>query len=187
MIKNVHHLSTINLLNPFQSAYPPEYSTETDLLKMVNGLLPSFLPSHARSRTLTHAHARSRTLTHAHARSRTLTHAHARSRTLTHAHARSRTLTHAHARSRTLTHAHARSRTHVRTHTRTHAQAHAHSQARTNFGIVMVTYYALKWTTVVPALGDPVMSGHLACTATLSKSRHISTLNYLRSADTWLT
>ena len=43
MIKNVHHLSAINLLNPFQSAYPPEYSTETDLLKMVNGLLPSFL------------------------------------------------------------------------------------------------------------------------------------------------
>ena len=42
MIKNVHHLSAINLLNPFQSAYPPEYSTETDLLKMVNGLLPSF-------------------------------------------------------------------------------------------------------------------------------------------------
>ncbi len=27
------------------------------------------------------------------------------------------------------------------------------------------------------------MSGHLTCTATLSKSRHISTLNYLRSAD----
>ena len=45
MIKNVHHVSAINLLNPFQSAYPPEYSTETDLLKMVNGLLPSFLPS----------------------------------------------------------------------------------------------------------------------------------------------
>ena len=42
MIKNVHHLSAINLLNPFQSAYPPEYSTETDLLKMVNGLLPPF-------------------------------------------------------------------------------------------------------------------------------------------------
>ena len=31
------------------------------------------------------------------------------------------------------------------------------------------------------------MSGHLTCTATLSKSRHISTLNYLRSADTCLT
>ena len=45
MVQNVHHLSAINLLNPFQSAYPPEYSTETDLLKMVNGLLPSFLPS----------------------------------------------------------------------------------------------------------------------------------------------
>ena len=28
------------------------------------------------------------------------------------------------------------------------------------------------------------MSGHLTCTATLSMSRHISTLNYLRSADT---
>ena len=27
------------------------------------------------------------------------------------------------------------------------------------------------------------MSGHLPCTATLSMSRHISTLNYLRSAD----
>ena len=44
MVQNVHHLSAINLLNPFQSAYPPEYSTETDL-KLVNGLLPSFLPS----------------------------------------------------------------------------------------------------------------------------------------------
>ena len=31
------------------------------------------------------------------------------------------------------------------------------------------------------------MSGHLTCTATLSKSRHISTLNYLRSTDTCLT
>ena len=31
------------------------------------------------------------------------------------------------------------------------------------------------------------MSGHLTCTATLSKSRHISTLNYLRSANTCLT
>ena len=32
-----------------------------------------------------------------------------------------------------------------------------------------------------------VANGHLTCTATLSKSRHISTLNYLRSADTCLT
>ena len=31
------------------------------------------------------------------------------------------------------------------------------------------------------------MSGHLPCTATLSMSRNISTLNYLRSADTCLT
>ena len=31
------------------------------------------------------------------------------------------------------------------------------------------------------------MSGHLACTAMLSMSRHIATLNYLRSADTCLT
>ena len=31
------------------------------------------------------------------------------------------------------------------------------------------------------------MSGHLLCVATLSMSRHISTLNYLRSADTCLT
>ena len=31
------------------------------------------------------------------------------------------------------------------------------------------------------------MSSHLPCTATLSMSRHISTLNYLRSADTCLT
>ena len=31
-----------------------------------------------------------------------------------------------------------------------------------------------------------VVSDHLTCTATLSKSRHISTLNYLRSADTCL-
>ena len=31
------------------------------------------------------------------------------------------------------------------------------------------------------------MSGHLPCTTTLSMSRHISTLNYLRSADTCLT
>ena len=31
------------------------------------------------------------------------------------------------------------------------------------------------------------MSGHLQCTATLSMSRHISTLNYLGSADTCLT
>ena len=31
------------------------------------------------------------------------------------------------------------------------------------------------------------MSGHLPCTATLSMSRHLSTLNYLRSADTCLT
>ena len=31
------------------------------------------------------------------------------------------------------------------------------------------------------------MSGHLTCTVTLSLSRHISTLNYLRSADTGLT
>ena len=31
------------------------------------------------------------------------------------------------------------------------------------------------------------MSSHLTCTATLSKSRYISTLNYLRSADTCLT
>ena len=30
------------------------------------------------------------------------------------------------------------------------------------------------------------MSGHLLCAATLSMSRHISTLNYLRSADTCL-
>ena len=43
MVQNVHHLSAINLLNQFQS--PPEYSTETDHLKMVNDLLPSFLPS----------------------------------------------------------------------------------------------------------------------------------------------
>ena len=41
--------------------------------------------------------------------------------------------------------------------------------------------------TVVPALGDPVASGHLQCTDTLSMSRHISTLNYLRSAATCLT
>ena len=33
--------------------------------------------------------------------------------------------------------------------------------------------------TVVPALGDPVVSGHLLCMDTLSMSRHISTLNYL--------
>ena len=32
-----------------------------------------------------------------------------------------------------------------------------------------------------------VVSGHLTCTATLSMSQHISTLNYLRSADTCLT
>ena len=31
------------------------------------------------------------------------------------------------------------------------------------------------------------MSGHLRCTATLSMSRHISTLNYLGPADTCLT
>ena len=31
------------------------------------------------------------------------------------------------------------------------------------------------------------MSGHLVCTATLSMSRHISMLNYVRSADTCLT
>ena len=41
----VQNLSAINLLNQFQSAYPREYSTETDHLKMVNDLLPSFLPS----------------------------------------------------------------------------------------------------------------------------------------------
>ena len=41
--------------------------------------------------------------------------------------------------------------------------------------------------TVVPALGDPVMSGHLTSTAMLSMSRHIPTLNYLRSADACLT
>ena len=33
----------------------------------------------------------------------------------------------------------------------------------------------------------PVVSGHLPCTATLSMSRHVSTLNYLRLADTCLT
>ena len=33
----------------------------------------------------------------------------------------------------------------------------------------------------------PVVSGHLTFTATLSKSRHTPTLNYLRSADTCLT
>ena len=38
----------------------------------------------------------------------------------------------------------------------------------------------LPWAT-------PVVSGHLMCTATLSMSRHRSTLNYLRSVDTWLT
>ena len=38
---------------------------------------------------------------------------------------------------------------------------------------------SLPWAT-------PVVSGHLPCTATLSMSRHISTLNYLRSADTCL-
>ena len=43
------------------------------------------------------------------------------------------------------------------------------------------------YNTVVPALGDPVVSGHLTCTATLSLSLHIPTLNYLRSADTCLT
>ena len=39
-------------------------------------------------------------------------------------------------------------------------------------------------TTVVPALGDPAVSGHMPCTVTLSMSQHISTLNYLQSADT---
>ena len=38
----------------------------------------------------------------------------------------------------------------------------------------------LPWAT-------PVVSGHLPCMATLSMSRHLSTLNYLRSADTCLT
>ena len=41
-------------------------------------------------------------------------------------------------------------------------------------------------STVVSALGNPVVSGNLVCAATLSMSRHISTLNYLRSADTCL-
>ena len=41
-------------------------------------------------------------------------------------------------------------------------------------------------TTVVPALATPVVNGHLMCTALLSMSRHISMLNYLRSADTCL-
>ena len=41
--------------------------------------------------------------------------------------------------------------------------------------------------TVVPALGDPVVTSHLAYTATLSMSRHIPKFNYLRSADTYLT
>ena len=39
----------------------------------------------------------------------------------------------------------------------------------------------------LPALGDPVVSGHLPCTATLSMPRHMSTLNYLPSAATCLT
>ena len=38
----------------------------------------------------------------------------------------------------------------------------------------------LPWAT-------PVVSGHMPCAATLSMSRHISTLNYLGSADTCLT
>ena len=38
--------------------------------------------------------------------------------------------------------------------------------------------------TVVPAWATTVVSGLLSCTATLSMSRHVSTLNYLPSADT---
>ena len=49
---------------------------------------------------------------------------------------------------------------------------------------VVLAYYLY---TVVPALGDPVVNDHLPCTATLSLSQHISTLNYLGSADTCLT
>ena len=50
--------------------------------------------------------------------------------------------------------------------------------ARWTLSLYSSTY--LPWAT-------PVVSGHLPCTDTLSMSRHISTLNYLRSADTCLT
>ena len=39
--------------------------------------------------------------------------------------------------------------------------------------------------TVVPVLGNPLVTGR--CTATLSMSRHMYKLNYLRSADTCIT
>ncbi len=45
---------------------------------------------------------------------------------------------------------------------------------------ILAIQYCLPWAT-------PVVSGHLPCTATLSMSRHNSTLNYLRPADTCLT
>ena len=52
---------------------------------------------------------------------------------------------------------------------------------------VAIIQISLIGSTVVPAFGDPFVSGHLSCTDTLSMSRHISTLNYLRSATTCLT
>ena len=47
-------------------------------------------------------------------------------------------------------------------------------------GRMVYSSTGLPWAT-------PVVSGHLPCTATLSMSQHISTLNYLPSADTCLT
>ena len=62
-----------------------------------------------------------------------------------------------------------------------------------SYEVKLIKVYAVSFldcqfkNTVVPALGDPVVSGHLLCTDTLSMSRHISTLNYLGSAATCLT
>ncbi len=52
----------------------------------------------------------------------------------------------------------------------------------------MMPNFEIQTTYSSTCLGHPlVVSGHLPCTATLLMSRHISTLNYLRSADTCLT
>ena len=56
-----------------------------------------------------------------------------------------------------------------------------HFQDKTKMSFIITS------CTIVPALATPVVSGHLQCTATVSMSRHITTLNFLLSADTCLT
>ena len=128
--------------------------------------------------------------------------------TLTHARTHA---AHPHAHAHAHTHTHTHTRTHARTHTHINrlsagVQLVGHTciiidtrrepvEGKSSACLICMKYSIISMGkilfsyTVVPALGDPppVVSGHLTCTAKLSMSRHISTLHYLRSADTCLT